>query len=77
MFGRAPALQQAQVSLVHCQDQIELLKVAPGKPARTLRAEIVAAAPGMVLGALVGRLADMIVVGAARLDLQRHPLFPS
>src|SRR6266852_1548527 len=60
MSGRTNALEQAQVSLVHRQDQIELLEVAPGQLPRAQRAEVVAAAPGMVLGARVGRLAEMI-----------------
>jgi 3,4-dihydroxy 2-butanone 4-phosphate synthase/GTP cyclohydrolase II len=54
------------VAAVHRQDQVEFLEVARRNLARALRAQVVAAVPGMVLGALVGRLTDVPVAEAGR-----------
>jgi hypothetical protein len=54
------------VAAVHRHDQVEMLEVPSREPAGALRAEVVAAAQRMLLRPLVGRLADVIVVRAAR-----------
>ena len=69
------ALQRAQVSPIHRQDHVEFVEVMPTHLPRTLRAQVVAAPAGMVLGALVGRLADVPVAQAGRFDAQFNELF--
>lgn len=61
MLLRGHLLQRAQMPAVHREDQVELLEVPAPHLARALPAQIVAAVASMVLGALVGRLADVPV----------------
>jgi len=57
---------------IHRQDAVERIEVLSQNLPRAQRAEIVAAPQGMRLGARVGRLADVIVVRAGRIDA--HPV---
>ena len=58
---RRHALERAQMAAVHRQDQVEFVEIPRPHLPRALRAQVVAPIPGVVLGALVGRLADMPV----------------
>src|SRR5580765_1846867 len=69
MLGRAEPPQDAQVAAIHRQHQVELLEIALAEVPGPLRAQVIAAPLGMMLRPLVRRLADVIVVRAARLDV--------
>lgn len=58
------ALQRAQMSPIHRQDHVEFVEVVRTHLPRALRAQVVAAPAGMVLRALVRRLADVPVAKA-------------
>ena len=68
MVRRSHALQRAQVAPVHREDHVEMLEVGHADLPGALRAQVVAAASRVVLGALVGRAADMPVSYARGLD---------
>jgi len=65
MFGRAEALQIAQVPFIHSQDIIVLRAIPASNLSRALAADIDAAATRGLLRAAVGPLACMIA-GRAR-----------
>ena len=61
---------------VHGEDHVEVFEVARLHLARALRAEVVAALAGVMLRALVGRLANMPVTQPGGLDMQRQVFQP-
>ena len=69
-------LQRAQVAAVHRQDHVERVEVARRDLPRALRAQVVAAVAGVMLGALVGRLADVPVAQPGGFDVQLHGFQP-
>ena len=69
--GCGHALQLAQMPAVHRQDQVELVEIPRPDLSRALRTEVVAPIPGVVLRALVGRLADVPVAEPGGFDAQR------
>src|SRR5690606_8708469 len=69
MLLRAGALEEPQVAAVHGHDEVELREVLLAHLARAQRAQVVAAPQGVRLRTGVGRLADVVVVRAGRLDL--------
>src|SRR5262245_6588534 len=69
MPARALPLEDLQMAAVHRHDEIECLEVARPHLPRALRAQVVAAAPGMMLRAFVGWMPDVPVAGARRLDV--------
>src|SRR5688572_32969358 len=75
MLGRRHAREGAQVPAVHGEDEIEIVEVALPDLARTLRAQVVAPALRVVLGAIVRRLADVPVAEAGGLDAQLQACF--
>ena len=66
-------LQGAQVAAVHRQDQVELVEVRRRDLPRAERAQVVAAAQGVVLRALIRRAADVPVAGAGGLHADLQP----
>ena len=57
------------MAAVHRHDEVERLEVAPRHLPRALRAQVVAAPARVVLRAPVGRMPDVPVAGARRLDV--------
>ena len=68
VLRRRNAPQYLQVPAVHGEDQLEGLEIVRRYLARAQPAEIVAAAPRVLLRALIRRLADVVVVRPGRID---------